>query len=138
MAGMKITEKGYEKIAHCLPKQRGNVKIDNLTFINALLYICENGCKWRALPSEFGNWHVICVRLSRWVEKGIIERLFRELQQQEIIKISFEKACLDSTSIKVHPNGTGAKKKEASKLSGAQKAETTPKFIWYPQMTGLR
>ena len=28
-----------DKIKHILPKQRGNVKIDNLTFINAVLYI---------------------------------------------------------------------------------------------------
>ncbi|MDR1703844.1 MAG: transposase [Clostridiales bacterium] len=27
-----------------------------MTFINALLYICENGCKWRKLPKEYGNW----------------------------------------------------------------------------------
>ncbi len=62
---MKINQEQYEKIKHILPKQRGNVSIDNLTLINALLYICENGCKWRGLPSEFGYWHVIYKRFNR-------------------------------------------------------------------------
>ena len=42
---MKINQTQYDKIKHMLPTQRGNVTIDNLTFINALLYILENGCK---------------------------------------------------------------------------------------------
>jgi len=49
---MKINIEEYDKMKHILPKHRGNVKIDNMTFINALLYICENGCKWRRLPKE--------------------------------------------------------------------------------------
>jgi len=73
---MEITEKKYEKIKRLLPVQRGNVAINNLTFISALLYICENGCKWRKLPSEFGYWHVIYKRYKRWVECGIIENYF--------------------------------------------------------------
>jgi len=42
---MKITEKQFEKIEKYLPKQRGNVKISNYDFINAILYVIENGCK---------------------------------------------------------------------------------------------
>jgi len=56
---MEITDEQYERIRKLLPTQHGNVKIDNRTVINVLLYICENGCKWRRLPNEFGNWHVI-------------------------------------------------------------------------------
>ena len=39
---MKITEKHLKKIEKYFPKQRGNVVVDNLTFVNALLYIIEN------------------------------------------------------------------------------------------------
>jgi len=46
---MEITEKEYEKIAYALPKQRGKV-VPLIVFLNALLYIIENGCKWRKLP----------------------------------------------------------------------------------------
>jgi transposase len=53
---MKIAKKQCKLIGPYLSKQRGNVEIGNLTFINALLYILENGCKWRAIPKEFDHW----------------------------------------------------------------------------------
>lgn len=54
---MQITQEQYEKIAKYLPTQRGNVSMTNLQLINAILYVTENGCKWRALPESYGNWH---------------------------------------------------------------------------------
>jgi transposase len=108
---MEITEEGYEKIKNLLPVQRGNVAVNNLVFINALLYICENGCKWRKLPSEFGNWHVIYKRFRRWVEVGIIEKLFRELHVQNVLKLNPEALFMDSRNVKVHPDACGALKK---------------------------
>mgnify|MGYP003623863328 CR=1 FL=1 len=47
---MKLTEEQYAKIADCFPRHRGNVAIDNLSAINAILHILENGGKWRRLP----------------------------------------------------------------------------------------
>jgi transposase len=66
----EINEAQYELIRPYLPVQRGNVRISNLTMINAVLYVAENGCKWRALPTSFGNWHTIYTRLRRWTEAG--------------------------------------------------------------------
>ena len=48
-----------------LPKQRGNVKIENLQLINAVLYVLENGGKWRALPEKYGKRHTVYTRLYR-------------------------------------------------------------------------
>jgi len=47
---MEITEKQFEKIKDSLPIQRGNVKLQNLTVVNAILFVAEHGCKWRGLP----------------------------------------------------------------------------------------
>ena len=46
---MELTEAQYELIAPCLPVQRGNVSLSNLQVLNAILYVAEHGCKWRAL-----------------------------------------------------------------------------------------
>ena len=83
-----LNDDQYNLIKPYLPVQRGNVKIANLTLINAVLYIAENGCKWRALPREFGNWHTIYTRLKRWAENGVLERLFVVLQKEKLIQIS--------------------------------------------------
>ena len=63
---MEITEEQYQRIAPCLPVQRGNVSISNLQMINAILYVAEHGCKRRGLPERCGNWHTIYVRMNRW------------------------------------------------------------------------
>jgi transposase len=132
---MKITKKQFQKIERYFPVQRGNVKINNYDFINAILYIAENGCKWRALPKEYGNWNSIYKRFNRWVNNGVIQRIFTALQQEKIISIKVEVLALDSTSCKVHPDGHGCLKNTESSVSESRKADGIPSFTWYPQMT---
>ncbi|MDR3115254.1 MAG: transposase, partial [Treponema sp.] len=52
-----------KKISNLFPKQRGKVKVDNSRFLDAIIYSCENGCTWRALPETLGPWHTIYVRI---------------------------------------------------------------------------
>ena len=130
----RLNENQYNLIKPYLPVQRGNVKISNLDLINAVLYVAENGCKWRSLPREFGNWHTIYTRLKRWAERGVLERLFVALQKEKLIKISITCFGLDSTSIKVHPDAAGALKKTALKQSESHAADGQQKFIWLPRI----
>ncbi|MDL2205311.1 hypothetical protein LJC33_00180 [Eubacteriales bacterium OttesenSCG-928-N13] len=46
-----------------------------------------------------------------------------------------EMVCLDSTSVKVHPNGTGALKKLESRPLDVLAAGSQQKFIWSPRLT---
>ena len=87
---MQITQEQYEKIAKYLPRQRGNVSMSNLQLINAILYVTENGCKWRALPETYGNWHTIYVRMNRWSKNGVLSRVFAALQTEGIVQINVE------------------------------------------------
>ena len=129
-----ITQEQYDLLHPYLPVQRGNVSISNLTLINAVLYIAENGCKWRSLPPEFGNWNTIYVRIRRWAENGVLDRLFEALQAHNIIRVSVNCIGLDSTSIKVNTDGTGALKKTARNPSVNRAGDGQQKFIWYPRM----
>ena len=131
---MEITEEQYARIAHCLPLQRGNVSMTNLNVLNAILYVAEHGCKWRGLPKRFGNWHTIYTRMSRWSKSGVLDRVFEQLQQSQIVRIRIEAVSLDSTIIKVHPDGTGALKKTDRKPSASPEAAGPPRFIWLPRM----
>jgi transposase len=135
---MEITEAQYRLIEGCLPRQRGNVSISNLNVLNAILYVAENGCKWRGLPSRFGNWHTIYTRMNRWAKAGVLDRVFTALQEHQIIRIKVEALAVDSTIVKVHPDGTGAEKKTDRKPSGNPEEGGQPRFIWLPQMLELR
>ena len=131
---MEITPEQFSIIEHCFPRQRGNVSLSNLNVLHAILYVAEHGCKWRGLPKRFGNWHTIYTRMSRWSRSGVLDRVFAQLQQSQIVRIKIEAVSLDSTSIKVHPDGTGARKKTALKLLENPEAVGTPRFIWLPRM----
>ena len=99
--GMQLAREQFALIEHLLPIQRGNVSIENLTLLNAILYVAANGCTWRGLPAEYGRWHTVYTRMSRWAKAGILDGVFEELQLLQLLKVRIEVVSLDSTSIKV-------------------------------------
>ena len=130
---MELTQAQYERIAPHLPVQRGNVSLSNRQVLNAILYVAEHGCKWRGLPARFGNWHTIYTRMNRWSKNGVLDRVFEHLQRERIVRIKLEAMSMDSTIVKVHPDGTGALKKTAPNRSAGPEAAGPPRFIWLPR-----
>jgi len=131
---VEITEAQFQRIESELPRQRGNVRVTNLQFLNALLYVAEQGCKWRGLPRRFGPWHTVYTRMNRWSKNGVLDQVFERLQKEQIIRIKIEAVKMDSTIVKVHPDGTGALKKTVLKPSENPAADGPPRFIWLPRM----
>ena len=80
---MEIAAEQYEKIKDSLPIQRGNVKLENLAVLNAILYVAEQGCKWRGLPPRFGSWHSIYTRMNRWAKNGVLDSACDALTSRE-------------------------------------------------------
>ncbi len=134
---MEITQAQYESIASVLPIQRGNVKLSNLQVLNAILYVVEHGCTWRGLPARFGNWHTVYTRMNRWSKNGVLDRVFEHLQREQIVRIKIEAVAMDSTMVKVHPDGTGALNKTGPSPSAGPEAAGPPRFIWLPRMLEL-
>ena len=114
---MEINAERFSRIEKYLPRQRGNVSHKNLTVINAILYVAENGCKWRALLKRFGTWHAVYTRVNRWAKADVLDKPFEKMQEEQNVRIKIEAASLDSTIVKVHPDGTGALKKTDRKPS---------------------
>ena len=137
---MELTQAQCQLIEPYLPVQRGNVTIPNVQVLNAILYVAEHGCKWRGLPSRFGNWHTVYTRMNRWAKSGVLDRVFEQLQRKGIVKVNIEVASMDSTSVKVHPDGTGAAKKTGHSPdhspSASPEVDGRPSFIWLPRMIG--
>ena len=83
---------------------RKPAKISNYKFICAMLYIIENGCKWRALPKKYGHWHTIYMRCSRWSKNGTIAKIVESMKKQKLLNEEDYIFFIDSTSIKVSPD----------------------------------
>ena len=70
-------------------------------------------------------------------EKGVLQAAFLRLQQLGIIQIKVNVVSLDSTCIKVHPDGMDALKKVGSNLLEEHEADGIPNFIWSPHLIGM-
>ena len=88
---MEITEEQYARIKDSLPVQRGNVSLSNLQVLNAILYVAEQGCKWLGLPKRFGRWHTMYMRMNRWAKNGVLDRVFEQLQLEQIVRCRIAK-----------------------------------------------
>jgi len=134
---MTLTREQFGRISHLLPKQRGNVAIDNFTLLQGLLYAVENGGKWRRLPPIYGRWNSLYRRINRWAKNGVLERVFATLQQEKIIAVEVKVLAMDSTSSKLHPDAHGALKKTGGKPLENPAVDGTPRFMWLPRLTRL-
>ena len=130
---MKLTDTQDEAIKPFLPVQRGNVRIPNRRFPDALLFVLKTGIPWGELDEQrFGKWNTIYKRANRWAKPGVLENVFLELQKKGLICVGI--LSLDSRSIKVHQEATGALKKTAHKPLVSVAGGGIPTFIWSPQM----
>lgn len=109
MVRFETSHKQWAKIAEFLPgraKDPGRTAFDNRLAWEGLLYVAREGCRWRALPPEFGRWGTLYARLRRWEEQGIFDYLAEVFVARYKVSI----VMIDGTIVKVHQDGTGARK----------------------------
>ena len=80
-------------------------------FFEAVLYWARTGVPGRDLPSEFGAWDAVYNRFRRWEASGRWRRLF-ELLTAEPQLGEVRRLFVDSTIVRVHQHGAGARKKK--------------------------
>ena len=131
---IEITEAHLAQIAHCLPKQRGNVSLSNLSVLNAILYVAQNGCKWRGLPRRFGNWHTVYMRMNRWSRSGVLDRVFEELQRARLVRIQVTIEAAGALEGATVPSAGGERAASAARKPPAVRG-AAPNLIWVPRMS---
>ena len=87
--------------------------------------------------AQIGRTHGLYAHEAVGEVRSSRARLCRATEEQ-IITLSIAAGSLESTSLKVHPDGTGALKKTARKPSDARAADSPPRFIWWPAMNAPR
>ena len=112
---MQLTEEQFNEIQDLFPKPRspeapGQCSMGSSAgVLNGILYILKHGCLWRSLPTCYGRWNTVFERLR---DRGLV------ISDTEMAMM------LDSTSVKVHADGTGSLKKRSAKYrSRARRAD---------------
>ncbi len=76
--------------------------------VEAILWRCTNGAKWRSIPAELGPWWKAAQIFIRWARLGVWDRLLAMAQERGV---ELGMAFLDGTSIRAHAKAAGASKK---------------------------
>ena len=102
-----LDDEQWGKIQPLLPTDvRGKERADDRRVISGILHVLKSGCRWCDCPPEYGPPTTIYNRFTRWAERGIWEKLFRELADRGR---STNVQMIDSTHIKAHRSASGGK-----------------------------
>ena len=117
-----LSDGQWLRIEHLLPGKptdKGGRAADNRQFVEAVLYTARVGNPWRDLPAEFGNWHSVYVRFSRWETYGVWHRVAEALSGDA----DLEELFIDSTVVRAHQHAAGAPKKTVAIKRSADRGE---------------
>jgi transposase len=110
MRRYELTDIEWERIKVYFPDKTpgtpGRPPKPTRPIINGIIWIARSGAPWRDLPERYGPWETVYTRFRELVGNGILAMMFNDLS----IDPDMQDVSLDSTSIRVHQHGTGAKK----------------------------
>lgn len=113
MDGDDLTDAQWERIEPFVPggrKGRRGPRSNNRRFVNALIWMARSGGRWRDMPARLGDFQTVKRRYYRWIEMGVLDRLFSALAQEA----DLEWVAIDSTSIRAQAQAAGAARKRGA------------------------
>jgi transposase len=120
-----LSDEQWRQIEPHLPTDvRGKKRVDDRRVISGILHVLKSGCRWCDCPPEYGPSMTIYNRFVRWAERGVWERLFRELAARGR---AGDTQMIDATYIKAHRSASGAKRGNISRQLVARAAGETRK-----------
>lgn len=99
-----LTDSQWAVIAPMMPKPGNKSKWEKRELINAVLYLVENGCKWRNLPHDFPPHTTVSNFYYASIKNGLWERILAILVENIRIdagrKAEPSYGIIDSQSVK--------------------------------------
>ncbi|MNC48086.1 hypothetical protein D3C75_971800 [compost metagenome] len=119
----EIRDDQWEAIKDLLPPERkpqgGRPPKDHRQMLNAMLWVARSGAPWRDSPEYFGSWSTVYSRFRRWQMAGIWDRILEHVSTEP----DEESVMIDTTIVRVHQHGSGAKGGASSKPLGGPGAD---------------
>lgn len=129
MEGEVLRDDQWERLREFVPggrKGRRGPRSDGRRFLNALLWVARSGGRWRDLPERFGPYQTVKRRYYRWIEQGVIDRIFEGVSGDPDI----EWLAIDATVIRAQAQAAGARTKRGAlkpRLSAARAVGSGPR-----------
>ena len=98
-----LSDTQWKQIEEFFP-QGPNSDHHKRSLINAVLYLVDNGCKWRALPHDFPPYNTVQSFFRRAKINGLWEKVLQALVERTRLKVgrtaSPSYGIIDSQSVK--------------------------------------
>jgi transposase len=111
----ELTDAQWARVEPLLPPlhsgRPGRPYHDHRRILNGLLWLAKTDVPWRDLPERFGPWKTVANRFYRWRRAGLWQRVLNALlwQADQCGALDWTMHFIDSTSIRVHQHGAGAR-----------------------------
>ncbi|MFT4198724.1 MAG: transposase [Pseudoxanthomonas sp.] len=112
----RLSEEQYRRIAHLLPRQRGNTRLDARRVLEAVVYVQCTGIAWNVLPASFGPWQTVYARARRWARQGVLQSVMAEIAE---------------------PAGHAPMERLGGALDGEERASGMPRIVGRKRMKAL-
>lgn len=92
---------------HDPPAKTGRKRIDPRKALDGIIYQLRTGCQWNALPRAFGDDASVHRTMQRWVERGVMDRVWALLVErcEELAGIQWEWQSADAAMGKARLGG---------------------------------
>jgi transposase len=126
--GEVLRDDQWDRLKPLVPggrKGRRGPRSDGRRFIDALLWVGRSGGRWRDLPEKFGPYQTVKRRYYRWVENGVLDRIFAAVADDP----DLEWLAIDATVIRAQAQAAGARVKRGAlkpRRSAARAAASGP------------
>src|SRR6266702_2786464 len=75
-----LSDRQWAAIAPLLPMvHTGPVRQDDRRIISGIVHRLREGCRWRAMPAEYGSYTTVFNRYNRWSKRGLWQGIFAVL-----------------------------------------------------------
>ena len=110
MRRYELTDTEWERISQYFPDKEpgtpGRPPKPRRPLLNGIVWVARSGAPWRDMPEQYGAWETAYTLFRKMIDKGVLVQIFADLN----IDADLQDISLDSTSVKVHQHGCGAKK----------------------------
>jgi transposase len=87
--------------------------------ISGIIHRFREGCRWRALPDEYGPYTTVFNRFNRWSKRGLWQQIFTALVEAGGSPVL---GMIDSSAVRAHRSASGAKGGRRARPSAARGA----------------
>lgn len=75
-----------EPILQTETKRVGRPEFDARKTFFGVMFVLENGIKWRCLPNEYGKTSTVHGKFMRWIREGKIQSIFEMIRKEYLLK----------------------------------------------------